>query len=182
MPRPVLDETVTIGGPLAQTGLEPVPDVLDPDRGDVPLRQDDQGRALRLAGDVGDREVLVDQPFGGVDQDECDVGPLGRLQRSQLRVVLDPLALAALAPEPRRVDEDERAVPSLDDRVDRVARGAGTSETITRSSPTSVLRRLDFPTFGRPRIATRIASSEISGRFEAPGRRSRIVSSRSPVP
>ena len=35
----------------------------------------------------------------------------------------------------------------------------GTSETITRSSPTSAFRSDDFPTFGRPRIATRIASS-----------------------
>ena len=35
----------------------------------------------------------------------------------------------------------------------------GTSETITRSSPTSAFRSEDLPTFGRPRIATRIASS-----------------------
>ena len=35
----------------------------------------------------------------------------------------------------------------------------GTSETITRSSPRIAFSRLDLPTFGRPRIATRIASS-----------------------
>ena len=35
----------------------------------------------------------------------------------------------------------------------------GTSATIVRSSPTSLLKSDDLPTFGRPRIATRIASS-----------------------
>ncbi len=44
----------------------------------------------------------------------------------------------------------------------------GISETITRSRPSSELRRLDLPTFGRPRIATRIASSGSSGRPCAP--------------
>ena len=44
----------------------------------------------------------------------------------------------------------------------------GCSETITRSSPSRALRRLDLPTFGRPRIATRIASSPGLGR-SAPG-------------
>ena len=38
----------------------------------------------------------------------------------------------------------------------------GTSETITRSRPTSRLRSDDLPTFGRPRIATRIASVPIA--------------------
>ncbi len=40
----------------------------------------------------------------------------------------------------------------------------GTSETITRSRPSSAFRSDDLPTFGRPRIATRIASSGSSGR------------------
>ena len=35
----------------------------------------------------------------------------------------------------------------------------GTSETIVRSAPISALKSDDLPTFGRPRIATRIASS-----------------------
>ncbi len=34
---------------------------------------------------------------------------------------------------------------------------------MTRSSPSSAFRRLDLPTFGRPRIATRTASSVASG-------------------
>src|SRR6476469_3674308 len=57
----------------------------------------------------------------------------------------------------------------------------GTSETITRSSPSSAFRRLDLPTFGRPRIATRIASSPISCGPE-PGSIVTTASSRSPVP
>ena len=39
----------------------------------------------------------------------------------------------------------------------------GISLTIRRSRPSSALTRLDFPTFGRPRIATRIASSDSDG-------------------
>ena len=57
----------------------------------------------------------------------------------------------------------------------------GTSETITRSCPSSAFRSDDFPTFGRPRIATLIASSP-TGRSPPPGRRRTISSSRSPVP
>ena len=56
----------------------------------------------------------------------------------------------------------------------------GTSLTIVRSSPTRRLKSDDLPTFGRPRIATRIASSP-TGTRELSGRRSTISSSRSPT-
>ncbi len=46
-------------------------------------------------------------------------------ERAQLRVVLDPLPLLALAPQAGRVDEQEGAVVALQHRVDRVARRAG---------------------------------------------------------
>src|SRR4051812_8974055 len=57
----------------------------------------------------------------------------------------------------------------------------GTAETRTRSWPSRRFRRLDLPTFGRPRIATRTASSPTGAR-PPPGSRSTMVSSRSPVP
>ena len=57
----------------------------------------------------------------------------------------------------------------------------GTSDTITRSRPTSAFRSDDLPTFGRPRMATRIASSP-TGRSSRPGSRATISSRRSPVP
>ena len=57
----------------------------------------------------------------------------------------------------------------------------GTSETITRSSPSKALSRLDLPTFGRPRMATRIASSPTSC-GPLPGSMITTASSRSPVP
>ena len=53
-------------------------------------------------------EILLDDSLGGVDEDERDVRPLRRLQRAQLRVVLDALALVALAPQTGCVDELER--------------------------------------------------------------------------
>ena len=57
----------------------------------------------------------------------------------------------------------------------------GTSETITRSCPRSAFSSDDLPTFGRPRIATRIASSPTCA-CPSPGSSSTIRSSRSPVP
>ena len=57
----------------------------------------------------------------------------------------------------------------------------GTSETITRSSPSSAFRSDDFPTLGRPRIATRIASSPTIP-SSRPGSCETTSSSRSPVP
>ena len=56
--------------------------------------------AARLAGDVGDREVALDQAVGRVDQDERDVGPLGGGQRAHLAVVLDSLAVLRLRRRP----------------------------------------------------------------------------------
>ena len=99
-------------------------------------------------------------PSRRVDEDERDVGTLRRLERAQLRVVLDPLPLPPLAPQAGGVDQDERARRRARARC-RSRRGScpGPRATISRSCPRSALTRRDLPTFGRPRIATRIASS-----------------------
>ena len=68
---------------------------------------------------------MVDEPLGGVDEDERDVGTLGRLACAQLRVVLDALPVPALAADARGVDEDEGAIAAFEDGVDRVAGRAG---------------------------------------------------------
>ena len=92
-----------------------------PTSSDVPLREHDERRRHRLARDVGDRQVLLDDALARIDEDERHVGALGGLERPQLRVVLDALALIALAPDPSRVDEDERLVAAAQNGVDRVA-------------------------------------------------------------
>ena len=79
---------------------------------------------MRLARDLDGGDVALDDPLARVDQDERHVGALGRLERAQLRVVLDPLPLPALAAQAGGVDEHERAAVALEDRVDRVARRA----------------------------------------------------------
>src|SRR5205814_9566210 len=43
-------------------------------------------------------------------------------ERAQLRVELDALAMLALAAQSGRVDEDDRPISALEDRVDCVAR------------------------------------------------------------
>ena len=99
-------------------------------------------------------------PSLDVDQHERDVGALGRLERAQLRVVLDPLPLLALAAQARRCRPAGTCGPSRSSTVSIESRVVpGTSETIVRSAPISALKSDDLPTFGRPRIATRIASS-----------------------
>ena len=94
---------------------------------DVPLGEDDERRATSpCARRRRPPRSLLDDALGGVDEDERDVGALRRLERAQLRVVLDPLALLALAAQAGGVDEDERLVAALQHRVDRVARRPGT--------------------------------------------------------
>src|SRR5437016_6638505 len=98
---------------LSKARLEARAYVLDADDADVPLREDDDRRAHRLARDVGDCEILVDDALRNVDQHERDVRALRGLERAQLRVVLDPLTLPALAAHAGRVDEHERGVAAL---------------------------------------------------------------------
>src|SRR3954449_4920543 len=99
--------------------------VLDPYRRDVPLREDDERRAVRFARHIGNGKVLLDNALRSVDQDEGNVGALGGVERAQLAVVLDPLPVAPFATQAGSVDEDERAIPALQHRVDRVSRRAG---------------------------------------------------------
>ena len=158
------------------------PHVLDRDLGDVPLREHDQRRAVRLARDLDGGDVALDDALARVDQDERDVGALRGVERAQLGVVVDPLALLALAAQAGGVDEQERAAVVLEHRVDRVARRARHLEsTIVRSSPTSLLKSDDLPTFGRPRIATRIASPATVRDASIRQPRRATSSSRSPV-
>ena len=110
--------------PLAQTPAEEPAHVLDVDRRLVPLREHHQRRAVGVARDVGDGDVLFDDALLRVDEDERDVGPFGGLDRAQLGVVLDALPVSALAAEAGGVDEDERPVVAHEHRVDRVARRA----------------------------------------------------------
>jgi hypothetical protein len=67
-------------GALAQALGDPRPHVLDLRLADVPLRENDEGRAVRLARDVGDRQVTVDEPLARIDEDERDVGTVGRIE------------------------------------------------------------------------------------------------------
>ena len=75
----------------------------------------------RLARDVRNRQVVLDDTLARVDEHEHDVCALGSLQSAELRVVLDPLPLLLLAPKAGRVDEDERPLAALQHGVDRVA-------------------------------------------------------------
>ena len=94
--------------------LEPLGHVVDLDRRDVPLGQDDHRRAAGLAGLVGHSQVALDEALGGVDQDERDVRALGGFERPHLAVVLDPLAVAALAAKAGGVDQAKPPLAPLE--------------------------------------------------------------------
>src|SRR5437763_8448805 len=85
------------GWTLTEATLELRPHSLDFHGRGVPLREHDERRALRLARDVRDREILLHDPLGGVDEDERDIGTFRGLERAQLRVIVDPLTMLALA-------------------------------------------------------------------------------------
>src|SRR5439155_26805034 len=106
---------------LAQPTFQLGSDVFDAERRRIPFREHDDRRVLRLPRDVGDGEIVVDEAFGRVHEDERDVRTLGRFACAQLRVVLDPLPVPALAADACGVDEDESAIAALEAGVDRVA-------------------------------------------------------------
>ena len=74
---------------------------------------------------LGEALVLVGDALGRVDHQQGDVGAVDRLERPDERVVLGALVDLRLAAHPGRVDEADRAVRRVHDRVDRVAGGAG---------------------------------------------------------
>src|SRR5579862_38992 len=110
--------------PLTQAPPEETAHVLDVDRRLVPFRKHHERRASSVPRDVGDRDVLLDDTLGRVDEDERDVGALGRLDRAELGVVVDTLPVTTLAAQAGGVDEHERPVAALEHGVDGVARRA----------------------------------------------------------
>ena len=104
-------------------------------------------------------------PSDAVDQHQRDVRPVDAPQRAHLAVVLDPLAVLALAPQAGRVDQPEppcRRGRTACRSASRVV--PGWSATITRARPRIAFSSDDLPTLGRPRMATRISSSSTTGR------------------
>ena len=168
--------------PLPKLGLDPGPNVLDRDLGLVPLGEDDERRVARLARDVGDGEVLVDDPLARVDQDEGDVGPLGGLERAELRVVVDPLPLLPLAAQAGRVDELIRPAVALEDRVDRVARRARARRRRSRAPRRRARSAATTCRRSAGRGSRRGSPLRRPAPARSPGSRSTIWSSRSPVP
>ena len=98
---------------VPQTAAELAANLFDLHLADVPFREDDERRAVRLARGVGDVEVLIDDALRRIDQHEGDVGALGRFERAELGVVVDALAVAALAPLPAPTWAPLRAAGAL---------------------------------------------------------------------
>ena len=156
-------ETVTTGGRWRRRASMRGRTSSIPISRDVPLREHDDRRALRLARDVGDGQVLVDEALAARRPGRARRRPARRRRaRAAPSSTRFPAAACACAAA-RRCRRGRRCARRAARTVSIASRVVpGTSETITRSSPSSAFRRLDLPTFGRPRIATRIASSPTS--------------------
>src|ERR1044072_1893513 len=120
--------------------LQPRPRLLDLHRLRVPLREDDKGRTTGLPGDVRDGQVAVDHALARIHEYERHVGAGRGLAPAGLRGQLR----SSPGRSPLRIAP--RVAPGRPDRI-------------TRPRPSSAFRSADLPTFGRPRIATRTASS-----------------------
>ena len=150
---------------------------------DVPLREHDRASSTAPCARRRRRARSPSTiPSLDVDQDERDVGALGRLERAQLRVVLDPLPLPALAAQARRVDEQERAAVALEHGVDRVARRARDlgDDRPLRADERVEERRLADVRPAEDRDADRVVADS-SGAPRCRAAASTISSSRSPV-
>ena len=91
----------------------------------IPLVQHQRGRAARLHRQLGDPQVLGGHPVAGVAHDQRHVGAFGGPPRAQRRVVLDRVADLGGAADPGRVHERQLLLAEPQDRVDRIAGGAG---------------------------------------------------------
>ena len=111
--------------PLAELAFDAQAQVVQVDLGGVPFRDDDERGAARFARRVRDVEVVIHEALGAIDQDEGDVGVVGRGQRALLAPVLDVLPQRALAAHAGGIDESEHRLAAHETRVDRVAGGTG---------------------------------------------------------
>ena len=151
-------------------------------RGDVPLVEDQRGRAARLHRQLGDPQVLRGDAVVGVADDQRDVGALHRPLRAQGGVVLDRLRRPWLWRRMPAVSTTITRRPSTSIGRSIASRVVpATSLTITRSDFRNLLTSEDLPTFGRPISARRIVSSS-SGSKSPSGSSAITRSSRSPVP
>ena len=125
MPRPVFAETAISGGRCRSRDSIRGRTSSIVDLGLVPLREDDERRAPGLAGDVGDGEVLLDDPLGrrrsGRARRRPARPPRARAAPSSSR---SPAAACACAAGPRCRRGGTSASSRSQDRVDRVARRA----------------------------------------------------------
>ena len=87
----------------------------------LPLVEHHDDRAPAGVDAFGESLVLTGDALGGVDHEEGDVGVVDRPQGTHERVVLGGVVDPRATAHPGGVDEDDRAVLGVDERVDRVA-------------------------------------------------------------
>ena len=126
MLRPVLRARGEDPRAQAELLMRPRPLVVEVDLiGDVPLVEDDRGRAAGLHRQLRDAEVLGRDPGRGVADDERDVRALCGTPRAQRGVVLERLPHLRLPAQSGGVDEDQLLALERHRQVDRIPGGAG---------------------------------------------------------
>ena len=122
-PRPVTALVVTTRGAGAAS-VEALAQVVEVDLLDVPLRDDHDRRAARLARLVGDVQVLLGEALRRVDQHERDVGVLAPRAARAPPTSTRPAGAACACGAGRPCRSGGSRAVALEPRVDRVARRA----------------------------------------------------------
>ena len=136
----------------------------------------------RLAGLVGDVQVLVGEALRRVDQHQRDVGVLRRVQGAHLGPVLDLLAVLAHAAQAGRVDQPEVVSPTLSrvSNESRVVPGMSRHDRARLAAERVEEGRLADVRAAQDDDADLVGHAHVARRALDPRRRSTMWSSRSP--
>ena len=147
---------------LAQLVVEPLREILAAPLHQVPLVGGDDDAAPGLLRLAGDRRVLVGRPLDRIDDEHGDVGLRDRAARDEDADSTPPARPRATRPARRipavsRIRNVRFCHLRIASTVSRVV--PGMALTIDRSSFSNRFSSDDFPTFGRPTIATLVSAS-----------------------
>ena len=116
----------------------------------VPFVDDDDDGAPALVRVAGDGGIELAHAFGGVDDQQGNVGGFQMLARHHHRKLFRHQVSLAFAADAGGVDEAKRLAVVLDDFVDGIARGAGDRARRWRGRTGQAVQQRRFADVGMP--------------------------------
>ena len=129
---------------------------------DVPFVYADDACPIAFLDIARDVEVLIGHALGGVDQKNANMAFVNALQRLDYAYLFELFPRFSLFPYARCIYE-QIFLASRSKSVSTASRVVpGIGLTMTRGAPRIRFTRVDFPTFGRPRMDMRISETSAS--------------------